>query len=203
MNSYNLLRLLIACCLLWMLAGCAAFRPVAAPEPEVPQHPLSLAELPQAEPGAGFDSAGVAIKKTTGKETEKKPAPAARKGLFSFLKRGDSEKKPAASTPKKCKNCQITYVVGDNNKVSQASAGKVKAPAVLASDSATQNTAAGNLATVTGDGNQLEQTATTEQAAGFGGAIGKPIGLALAGVIGVGLVWLLVGAIRRRNNNQA
>lgn len=192
MTRSHFRSLLAAVGLLWCLASCAASRPVSPSEPETPQHSLTLGELPRAEPGAGFDSCAAPAKTLS----TRRPTRSLIQRIFSAR----TQETHSTSAPRKCKNCTFQISNGNNNTQSSTDINKNKAPSATAPQAtATDQREAGTAANVEGDGNQLEQTATTQEAAGFGGAIGKPIGLALAG----GLVLLLLMFLwKRRNDNQ-
>jgi hypothetical protein len=66
----------------------------------------------------------VPLKNGVTKESKKKTAPAASKGLFSFLKRRKETKENPLALPGKCKNCQITVQLGNGNTSGQASTEK-------------------------------------------------------------------------------
>ena len=115
----------------------------------------------------------------------------------------------AAQLPRKCKNCQITIVQGTSNRVSAAVAGKVKAPAALASDSAAVADQHGATNAVAGTGNAPVQTNTAPAALGAGavlaarltGPLGYVVGLAGLALVGYGLWWIWPLLPRRRQRN--
>ncbi|MGI4862757.1 MAG: hypothetical protein ACRYFZ_02465 [Janthinobacterium lividum] len=102
----------------------------------------------------------------------------------------------------------ITNTAGKNAQLA-AGAGAVTShiekkagPAIVASDSSTLNAIAGggNLAAVHGDGNQLEQHATTQQPPDWRAMLAKPVGAVLASVVAVSLVGgviFLIAAYKR------
>lgn len=102
------------------------------------------------------------------------------------------------------KKSQITYVLGNANKVSQASAGKIKAPALLATDSSTLNavTGGGDLAAANGAGSTVAQQHTQPAAPGIGATLAAkltgPLGWVAAAGAAYGLWWLIGWLPRRR-----
>jgi hypothetical protein len=112
--------------------------------------------------------------------------------------------------PRKCKGCTFNLVTGNQTvagKKAQVAAGdgavasvvqKKAGPAVVASDSSTQNAilGGGNLAAVHGDGNQLEQTKADVEPPSVGATIAKaittPVGYAVALVVVAGVVYGIV-----------
>ncbi|GAB2958900.1 hypothetical protein GCM10027048_27570 [Hymenobacter coalescens] len=113
----------------------------------------------------------------------------------------------------KYKNTTVQYVVGDHNKLQSASDVKNKDGAFSwegaaanagkganqATDSSTlTSTGTGNAATVQGDGNKLEQTATTQEAADWKATLAKPVGIVAGLAAAGGLVYLLILWRRKR-----
>ena len=79
---------------------------------------------------------------------------------------------------------------------------KKAGPSIVASDSVSQNTAGANTqqTAVAGTGNQVsaKKADTTAEAAGFGGAIGKPLGIALAVLATAGALYFIIPFLIRR-----
>lgn len=187
---------LLACLLLaGYLTGCRASQhPVdQRPNAGIAPAPVEL-QMPQS------DSTKVAIKLKDDESGRKETTSMPRKGLFSFLNARKPTKEThvnATQMPRKCKGCQITYVVGNDNKVSQAAIGKNKAAAVLASDSATQQVATNAVA---GHHNTATQTAPAAPASGglfarighFFANAGKAL------LLGLGLLLVLAIVFRKR-----
>jgi hypothetical protein len=172
------LAVLVVSMLLTMaLAGCRVARPI----PSVSPTSMSETSLPDST---------VRDNPTPQKAPSEKPGLIAR--IFHSGQVRYNEKKqsnPTAfinptSVPKKCKGCQFTIITGNDNKVSQATIGKSKAPAVVNSDSATQQVATNAVA---GRGNTATQTATTQAAPGAWATV--------AGKLAAPLPWLLLALL--------
>lgn len=180
---------------LLLLPGCNSTRPRPADREAEATAPIGT-NLPAIQYQPPLDSA--AIKNRTAKETGKKPAQEARNGIFSFLT-GRKATKEKGNV--KLKNVTIQQVIGDNNKVA---AGDTKLKdSQQASDSATlTSSGTGNAATQQGDGNQLEQKATVEQAPDWKAALTKalagPVGIVLGIAAAGGLIYLIIAWRRKR-----
>ncbi|GAC1604826.1 MAG: hypothetical protein NVS3B25_34100 [Hymenobacter sp.] len=171
------MRLFSTLLLLWSLAGCAGSRPATTASPATPLDSLAR------RPGAVLT-----------------PAAPTRPGLLRRLfppapRWADTLRLPAGTRlvlPRKLRHSQLTVIIGDQNRVSQAQANKFKAPTVLASDSASLTDQAGatNAVAQRGSGNAASQTSTAPRAPG----IGAVIAARLAGPLGVVLALVVVGA---------
>jgi hypothetical protein len=119
----------------------------------------------------------------------------------------------ATQVPRKCKNCTFNVVGGNQTNAAKKSqvlgdgarnteVGKNKAPAIISSDSSTQNAllGGGNIQATTGDNNTPQLVAPVQQAADWRAMLAKPAGIVGAGIVGLlvvgGLGYLLV--LRRK-----
>lgn len=181
------LILICLSCLLFLAAGCAGTKPEADRVAAEPAHQTRYT------PDVGVKP--VAKNESPEKETEKKPAQDARKGILSFFGRKNDERKPG-----KVKLKNVTLVVGDNNKVAgdmknkdgayswegeAANAGK---NAKQATDSATLNNSGGG-ALAAGANSRAEGGATVKEAPGWAAMLTQPVGYVLALLLVAGVAY--------------
>ena len=187
-RRHHFLLLLLLLAAHW--TGCTR-RAYAPDEHPSPRAAVPVASLPHKADSLPANKAGLPTL----------PVPARR--FFGLLPPKRAEPLTYTPTiPRKCKGCQITIQNGNGNQATQASIGKNKAAAIQASDSATQQVATNAVA---GNGNKVEQTATTKEAPGLLATLGKPIGyvlaVALAGA-GLYLLYLIWAFLPKRKTDS-